>query len=462
MKKSTLILGTIIVLTSIGNVHAQNKKWNLKQCIDYAVEHNIEVKQSQNQVRSLKVERSTLKNNFLPDLNAGASQKFTFGRSLNQDNTYEDNNIQNSSFSISTEIPLFTGFKTSASISRNKFDLLAAEANKELVENNLSLNVTSAYFQILLNKEIFRIAREQILLTQEQEAKTQLLIENGKAPQSQLYDVRAQLADDDLTATEAKNSLRLAFLDLVQLMELQGYEQFDIDSLDENISKTETMTPENIYDAALGCMPQIKQAYYSLQSKSKSVKVAKSGYYPALSLGAGLSTGYYHSGSGISQTFSKQFENNMQKSIYLTVNIPLFDRFSTRNQVKTARIEEQNARLSLENEKKNLYKDIEKAYTDALSAWEKFQSTTKAVTANEEAHRYALEKYAAGKSTVYEYNEIKMKLADALSKQSQAKYTYLLKERVLAFYSCRSLSDFTLPPASTTACRQAIAGESGE
>lgn len=182
MKKSTLILGTIIVLTSIGNVHAQNKKWNLKQCIDYAVEHNIEVKQSQNQVRSLKVERSTLKNNFLPDLNAGASQKFTFGRSLNQDNTYEDNNIQNSSFSISTEIPLFTGFKTSASISRNKFDLLAAEANKELVENNLSLNVTSAYFQILLNKEIFRIAREQILLTQEQEAKTQLLIENGKAP----------------------------------------------------------------------------------------------------------------------------------------------------------------------------------------------------------------------------------------------------------------------------------------
>ena len=106
--------------------------------------------------------------------------------------------------------------------------MLAAEANKELVENNLSLNVTSAYFQILLNKEIFRIAREQILLTQEQEAKTQLLIENGKAPQSQLYDVRAQLADDELTATEAKNSLRLAFLDLVQLMELQGYEQFDI------------------------------------------------------------------------------------------------------------------------------------------------------------------------------------------------------------------------------------------
>ena len=119
----------------------------------------------------------------------------------------------------------------------------------------------------------------------------------------------------------------------------------------------------------------------------------------------------------------------------------MFDRFSTRNQVRAARIEEDNARLALENEKKQLYKDIEQAYTDAVSAYEKYESTTKAVVANQEAHRYALEKYAAGKSTVFEYNEIKMKLADALSQQSQAKYTYLLKERVLAFYSCRSLTD---------------------
>lgn len=439
MKKSTLILGSIMALMCIENANAQNDKWNLKQCIDYAIEHNIEVKQSQNKIKSLKVEKSTLKNSFLPDLNGGASQKFAFGRSLNQNNTYENENIQNSSFSLSTEVPLFTGFKTSASISRNKFDLLAAGANEELIKSNLSLNVTGAYFQILLNKEIYRIAQEQIELTKEQEVRTQLLIENGKAPQSQLYDVRAQLADDELTATEAKNSLRLAFLELMQLMELQSNEQFDIDSLNENINKTDSMEPENIYAAALGCMPQIKQAHYSLQSKSKSVKVAKSGYYPTLSLGAGISTGYYHSGSGISQTFSKQFENNMQKSIYLSLSIPIFDRFSTRNQVRSARIDENNARLSLENEKKTLYKEIEKAYTDALSAWEKLQSTAKAVAANREAHRYALEKYAAGKSAVYEYNEIKMKLADALSKQSQAKYTYLLKEKVLAFYACHSL-----------------------
>ena len=279
--------------------------------------------------------------------------------------------------------------------------------------------MAGAYFQILLNKEIYRIALEQIQLTKEQETCTQLLIENGKAAESQLYDVRAQLADDELTATEARNSLRLAYLDLAQLMELKGHEQFDIDSLGGEIAIADTLSPVSIYQSALTCMPQIRQAYYTLQSKTKGIRIAKSGYYPTLSFAAGINTNYYDNGSGLGETFRRQLNNNMQKSLCFTISIPLFDRFSTRNQVRSA----------------------EQAYTDAISAFEKYRSTTKAVIANQEAHRYALEKYAAGKSTVFEYNEIKMKLADALSQQSQAKYTYLLKDRILAFYSCFSLTD---------------------
>ena len=424
-----------------GSIQAQVKKWTLAECIDYAVTHNIEIKQSDNRIQNLKVQKSTLRNSFLPELNAGVSQNFTFGRSLNQDNTYENSNIQNSSFSVTTEIPIFAGFKRTASIAQNRFDLLVAEANRERIENNLSLNVTTAYFQILLNKEIYRIELEQIQLTKEQEACTQLLIENGKAAESQLYDVRAQLADDELIATKARNSLRIACLDLTQLMELKGHEPFDIDSLDGEMTVVDTLSPMNIYKSALSCMPQVRQAYYTLQSKTKGIRIAKSGYYPTLSFTAGINTNYYDNGSGLGETFRKQFNNNMQKILCLTVRIPLFDRFSTRNLVKVAHIDEDNARLLLESEKKQLYKDIEQAYTDAISAFEKYRSTTKAVIANREAHRYALEKYAAGKSTVLEYNEIKMKLADALSQQSQAKYTYLLKDRILAFYSCLSFTD---------------------
>lgn len=441
MKRLTFILVIVGLIFHFEYGYSQEKKWTLSECIDYAVTHNIEVKQSDNQIQNLKVEKNTLRNSFLPNLNAGASQNFTFGRSLNQNNTYEDSNIQNSSFSVTTEIPIFAGFKRTASIAQNRFDLLAAEANRELIENNLSLNVAGAYFQILLNKEIYRIALEQIQLTKEQEACTQLLIENGKAAESQLYDVRAQLADDELTATEAKNSLRLAFLELAQLMELKGHERFDIDSLGREISVPDMLSPVNIYQYAVTCMPQIRQTYYTLQSKTKGIRIAKSGYYPTLSFAAGINTNYYDNGSGLGETFRRQLNNNMQKSLCFTISIPLFDRFSTRNQVRTARIDEDNARLSLENEKKQLYKNIEQAYTDAISAFEKYRSTTKAVAANQEAHRYAMEKYAAGKSTVFEYNEVKMKLANALSQQSQAKYTYLLKDRVLTFYSCSSLTD---------------------
>jgi len=441
MKRLTFILVIVGLIFYSEYGYAQEKKWTLSECIDYAVTHNIEVKQSDNQIQNLKVEKNTLRYSFLPDLNAGASQNFTFGRSLNQSNTYENSNIQNSSFSVSTEIPIFMGFKRTASLSQNKFDLLAAEANKELIKNNLLINVAGAYFQILLNKEIYNIALEQIQLTKEQEACTKILIDNGKAAESQLYDVRAQLADDELTATEARNSLRLSFLDLVQLMELDEYDEFDIDSIDGDIAIADTLSPVNIYQSALTCMPQIRQAYYALQSKTKGIKIAKSGFYPTISFVAGMSTNYYNNNSALYENFRKQFNNNMQKSLCLTVSIPLFDRFSTRNKVRSARIEENNARLSLDNEKKQLYKDIEQAYTDVISAYEKYRSTTKAVMANEEAHRYALEKYAAGKSTVFEYNEIKMKLADALSQQSQAKYTYLLKDRILAFYSCFTLTD---------------------
>ena len=394
MKRLTFILVIVGLIFYSEYGYAQEKKWTLSECIDYAVTHNIEVKQSDNQIQNLKVEKNTLRNSFLPDLNAGASQNFTFGRSLNQSNTYENSNIQNSSFSVSTEIPIFMGFKRTASLSQNKFDLLAAEANKELIKNNLLINVAGAYFQILLNKEIYNIALKQIQLTKEQEACTKILIDNGKAAESQLYDVRAQLADDELTVTEARNSLRLSFLDLVQLMELDEYDKFDIDSINGDIAIADTLSPMNIYQSALTCMPQIRQAYYALQSKTKGIKIAKSGFYPTISFVAGMSTNFYDNNSALYENFRKQFNNNMQKSLCLTVSIPLFDRFSTRNKVRSARIEENNARLSLDNEKKQLYKDIEQAYTDVISAYEKYRSTTKAVMANEEAHRYALEKYA--------------------------------------------------------------------
>lgn len=419
------------------SVHAQ-QKWTLEECIDYAIAHNIGIKQSECQLKELEIKSSTLKNSILPKISAGASQKFAFGRSLNQNNVYESSNIQNTAFSVSAEMPLFTGFKTTASISQNRYKLLAAEAETEEMRNNLLLNVTTAYFQILLYREIYLIAEEQIKQTQEQMVKTELLIENGKVPQSQLYDVKAQLADDELAATEAHNSLRLAQLELAQLMEWN--KSLELDTVNGDIAPMNAVNTARIFQEAESCMPQIKRAKHTLQSCKDGIKIAKSGYYPTIALGADVSTGYYHANYGLNEAFKSQMKNNLQKNIYISLSIPLFNGFSTRNQVRSAQIAYEQASLAMEDEKKALQKDIEKAYADALSAYEKYISTAKAVTANQEAHRYAKEKYDAGKSTVFEYNEIKMKLAEALSQQSQAKYSYLLKKEFLRFYSCYLLT----------------------
>lgn len=228
--KRYLFVALLLLFVGYGAVTVQ-ETWTLKQCIDYALAHNISVKQQQNRVEKLQTERKNLKNSYLPNLTLGSSQKFDFGRSLNRSNTYEDSNSQSTAFSLNTEMPLFTGFRISGSIAKSNFDLLAAQENGAVIVNNLSLNVTSAYFQILLNKEILDIAQQQIALTQEQEQRTLLLIENGKAPQSQLFDVRAQLADDELTATEARNTLRLSVVELMQLLELSGQTSFDVTPL---------------------------------------------------------------------------------------------------------------------------------------------------------------------------------------------------------------------------------------
>lgn len=436
--KRTIIFFLLLPLLA-GNVSAQ-KEWTLQQCIDYALEHNISIKKQKNETRLLKIERHNLKSSFLPNLQAGATQKMDFGRSLNKNNTYDETNAQSTSLSLSSEIVLFDGLKRFHSITKNRYDLSAQIAEAEVTQNNLSLNITSAYFQILLDTEIAGIARQQVLLTKEQVTETQFLIENGKVPHSQLYDVQAQLADDELAVTEALNTLRLSKLELTQLMELGDTDSFRIAPAYKEVPETISLHPADVYHSAQTCMPQIKQAHYTVKSYRKAIAIARSNYYPSLSLGAGISSGYYHSDQAANASFGRQLQNNMQKSIYITLSIPLFNRFSTRNEVRTAKVRVDNALLALEEEKKTLYKEIEKAYTDAISAYEKYTSTTKAVEANTEAHRYAQEKYAAGKSTVFEYNESKMKLANALSGQAQAKYTCLLKNKILNFYACRELA----------------------
>lgn len=430
---------TILVYITLGLLVSwpckAQKKYTLQECIEQALRSNTDIKRQRVLVDKQAIETETQRFSRLPNLNADATQKFDFGRSLNRENTFDDSNSQSTSFSLSMELPIFTGFKISNMIAQHKLELKIAGENLKKIQNDISLQVATAYYQVLLNKEIAAIAQIQIELTREQQDVTRILVSHEKVPESQILDIEAQLANDELAATKAKNTLRLSMVDLIQLLEIDQPETFDVMQEDTEEILPLLRKPEDIFLISEQIMPQIKSAHLAISSQQRSIRIAQSAYYPTLSLLGGLNTDYYHFSNAQNLSFNNQLKNNLQKTIYVTLRIPLFNRLSTRNNVRKARKELEDSRLIAENTGKALYKEIQKVWYDALSAQEKYHSTAKAVVANNEALRYAKEKYAIGKSTVYEYNEARMKLANSQSEQAQAKYEYLRQRCLLAFYA---------------------------
>lgn len=442
MKKIILYLSVGLVWLS-QSAGAQTKQWTLEECIRHAIEHNIELKQIEQELESKEIDLNTSQYSWLPNLNASLGQNFDFGRSPSKDGVIVDRNSANSSAQLYMSMPLFDGFNIINTIGARKLNLQAATESLKKAKEDLSVGVASYFLQVLYNKEILTIAELQVALTNEQVSKTEVLVETGKIPTSQLYDIKAQLAKDEVTLAEARNNVSLALLDLAQALELERLgKDFDIsipeikDVIVENAQSM--LLPDYIYDNAVAVKPQIKEQEYLLESQKKMLKVAQAGYYPKLNLSASYSNGYYHySGEGDynNPSFSSQLEQNERKTIGLSLNIPLFNRFEVRNSVRSARVAIRNRELVMENSKKVLYKEIQQAYFNATAAQEKFVASGKSVDASKEAFVYAEERYAAGKSTVFEYNESKTKYSQSLAEQAQAKYDFIFRTKILDFYN---------------------------
>ncbi|MDR0758366.1 MAG: TolC family protein [Tannerella sp.] len=422
---------------------AQNRQWTLEECIRHAVEHNIDLKMQAQEQQLREIELSTSKNSWLPNLNAGVGQNFDFGRSESRDGIIVDRTSANSSGTLQTSMPVFDGFKIINDIAARKLNLRAATEALNKAKEDLSVNVASYFLQVLYTKEIQAVAGLQVALTAEQIGKTEALVQTGKVPASQLYDIRAQLAKDEVALTEAKNNVRLALLDLAQALELERLEKdFDVaspeikDVIAENIESL--VPPEEIYSRAVAVKPQIKQQEYLLESQRRMLKVAQAGYYPKLNLNASYNNGYYrYTGDSkiVNTPFADQLRENERKTVGLSLTIPLFNRFEVRNSVRTARVNIASRELMMENSKKALYKEIQQAYYNAAAAQEKYIASSRAVEAGLQSFRHAEARYEAGKSAVFEYNEARTKYAQSLSEQAQAKYNFIFRAKILDFYS---------------------------
>lgn len=416
-------------------VHAQ-QAWTLKKCIDYAIEHNLTIKQQEASAEQSKIELSTAKNSRLPDLNGSASHSFSFGRSLQADNTYNSINTQNTGFSLSTSVPLFTGLQIPNNIALSKLNLQAALEDLNAAKENVSIQVASSYLQVLFNDELARVAHEQVDLSREMLVQREAYFRNGKASESELYEAKSRVAQDELSAVQADNDYQLALLDLSQLLELPSPDGFAIVSPQtdavENLGTP--LPPAEIYADALLIKPVIKAAQYRLEGAQKSIRIAQSAYYPQLSLGAGLSTNFYKMSGMDNAGFGSQLRDNFSQYVGLTLSIPIFNRLATRNRVRSARIQQTTLGWQLEDSKKTLYKEIQQAYYNTLSAQTQYTSSRTAAEAAKASFDLMKERYLNGKANATEFNESRTAWMRAVSDQLQAKYNYIFRFKILDFY----------------------------
>lgn len=441
MKKIFLIVSLGVL--GIQGIQAQEKQWSLRECCDYAVAHNISIKQQENQCRQQELKLSTARNQRLPDLSGSVSQSFSFGRGLTADNTYTNTNTSNTSFGLNTSVPLFTGFQIPNEIKLNQLNLEAATADLEKAKDDIRMQVAKAYVQILYDMEIADVAVRQIEIDSAQVARLQAFVNNGKASEAELSQQKATLAKSRLTATQAENDYRLAILTLTQLLELPTPEGFSIERPTQEeldaLAHVGLLSPDQIYAEALGVKPEILSQQLKLKGTEHSIKIAKAANYPTLSLGGGLGTNYYTTSGFKSDKFGKQLENNFSQSLGLNLSIPIFNRFRTRNNIRSAQIDRETQQLQLDNTKKTLYKEIQQVYYNTLNAQSKEKSSAEALQSTKDAFLLTQAKYENGKATITEFNESKNNYLRSESDLVQARYENLYQHALLEFYRGKAL-----------------------
>ena len=435
-----LVISAAALLLSVA-AGAQQGPWSLSDCIDYALEHNLTVQKSRLTVEQREVELNTAQMSRLPSLSASASENLSFGRGLTADNTYSNSNTTSTSFNLGGSVPIFQGFEINNSIKLGKLNLEAATVDLEKARDDIRVAVAQAYVQILYNQEIVRVAKEQ-------EAHDEVLLEQvrermgaGKMSAAEVSAQQATLAQSRQSRIQGEGNLQLAMLELTQLLELPSPEGFSIVTPEiGEVSKVLLMRPEAIFAEAVQVKPSVESAQLGVDYAKLSIEKAKGGYLPSLSLNGGLGTNFYTNSKMASASFGDQIKNNFSQYVGLSLNIPIFQKFSVRNQVRNAEINYRSQQIQLESVKKSLYKEIQQAYYNAENSQARYDGSHEAAASAREHYELTEEKYKVGKAGIAEYNDARNSWLKAESEHVQARYQCLYQTKLLDFYRGKELS----------------------
>ena len=429
-----LILSAAAIVACV-SAHAQQGPWSLKDCIDYALEHNLTMQQSGLTVEQREVDLNTARNRRLPGVNASAGENFSFGRGLTADNTYSNSNTSSTSFSLGADVPIFQGFDINNGIKLGELNLAAATADLEKARDDIRVAVAQAYVQILYDQELLRVAKEQTEHDADVLEQIKERYANGKVSAADVSAQQATVAQSKQSEIQAAGNLDLAVLELTQLLELSSPEGFSIVVPEVgDVAATLLMRPEAIYEQAVEVKPAIESAKINVDYAKVSIDRAKGAFLPSLSLSGGLGTNYYTNSKVPSASFGDQLKNNFSQYVGLSLNVPIFQRFSARNQVRTAELNLRGQEIQLESVKKSLYKEIQQAYYNAVNAQARYSGSCESEASAREHYELTEEKYKVGKAGIADYNDARNSWLRAESEMIQARFQCLYQTKLLDFY----------------------------
>ncbi|MBP7497024.1 MAG: TolC family protein [Bacteroidales bacterium] len=463
----TIIITLVVSLISYSGLKAQ-KLWTLTECIEYSKNNNLALKQ---QELGVKTGEASLRQSYaeiLPGINATANHSYNYGRTVDRfTNQFASTRVQSDNFYLSGNFTVFNGFQQVNSIKKGKTDLQAAKMDVDNYINELSQNIALAYLNILYNIEMLDIANKQTAASKLQTERLKKLYDAGTKAKGDLLNMEAQLAADELQQVNAANNLDMSYLTLKQLLDLPAEEQFDIVKPQVEIDSgiLINLNPTEVFNYALTNQPSVKSAELKLKSSDLSLSIARGTISPTINLQGNIGTGY----SGASQRikgyetqqyvlgytseipsipvvstynnplyenipFDDQVNDNINKSIGLSLIIPLFNNLQSRTAISKAKISVKNSEYVLQNEKNKLLKDIQQAHLDAKAALNKYNATNKNLSAFTEAFKYSEERFNAGLINFVDYNDAKIRLEKAQAEMMQAKYDCIFKIKLLEFY----------------------------
>ena len=437
-----ILLALALLSPALAGAQDLRHPWSLRECLDWALEHNLTVKQSELNVAQREIQLNTSENSWLPNLSGSVNESLSFGRGLTADNTYTSANTTSTGFSIGGSMNLFDGLATQNNIALSRLNLEAATADLERAKDDIRVAVARAYVQVLYDYEIVDVARKQIELDDAQVARLEALAATGKAAPAEVSQQKASRAQSGVTLVQAENNLRLALLDLGQLLEFSTSEGFSIERPTVQVDEILLDMPERIYADAVGVRPAVQAEEIRLKGTERSLKIAQAAQYPSLNLSGGVGSNYYTTSNPAypQDKFFDQLSHNFSPYIGVSMNIPIFTRFQTRNNIRSARLNQELQQIQLDKTKQSLYKEIQQAWSNAIAAEAKFRSSSEAAVAAEDAFRLTQAKYENGKATITEFNESRNPLLKTQSDRVQATYEYLFQSKLLDFYRGSALA----------------------